>query len=156
MSVPKSKKWDMRNNCIPRFINHNYFLSNFYPSPLEYKGILYPNVECAFQAAKTLDQEQRLIMSFIINPSVSKQDGRRIRPIRKDWEDIKYDLMHTLVREKFRIAVLRKALLATEDRILIEGNTWGDSTWGTSPQGVGKNWLGIILMDIRTYYRNKT
>lgn len=152
-NLPESKKWDMRNKCISRFINDRYYLSNSYPSPLMYEGILYPNVECAFQAAKTMDKEKRLIMSYTINPSVSKQDGRAIRSIRKDWEEVKYDIMKTLVLRKFRISVLQRALLATGKQTLIEGNTWGNSTWGTSTQGYGKNWLGIILMEVRDFYK---
>ena len=33
------------------------FLSNLYPSPLEWQNFLFPCVENAFQAAKTSDQE---------------------------------------------------------------------------------------------------
>lgn len=147
-------RWNVKEECIPRFINDNYFLSNFYPSPLKYEGILYPNVECAFQAAKTLDQETRRLMSYTINPSVSKQDGRALK-LRKDWEAVKYEIMETLVYRKFKIGVLRRALLSTDDLVLIEGNNWGDRIWGTNMQGHGKNWLGIILMDVRNRYREE-
>lgn len=148
-------KWNMKENCIPRFINGNYFLSNFYPSPLMYQKILYPNVECAYQAAKTKDNELRRIMSFTINPSVSKQDGRALK-LREDWEEVKFKIMERLIRKKFQIPVLRDALLTTEDRILIEGNSWGDKTWGTDMQGNGKNWLGIILMQVRNECREES
>jgi predicted NAD-dependent protein-ADP-ribosyltransferase YbiA (DUF1768 family) len=40
-------------------------------------------------------------------------------------------------------------LLETKGYYLIEGNTWGDRVWGQCPVGVGKNWLGEILMSIR-------
>lgn len=36
----------------------------------------------------------------------------------------------------------------TGNRELIEENTWGDTFWGTV-NGVGKNKLGLILMDVR-------
>ena len=39
-------------------------------------------------------------------------------------------------------------LAATEDKLLIEGNTWGDVEWGVS-NGKGKNLLGMILMQVR-------
>ncbi len=43
---------------------------------------------------------------------------------------------------------LREKLLATGDRKLVEGNTWGDTFWGVC-RGNGKNHLGKILMKIR-------
>lgn len=43
---------------------------------------------------------------------------------------------------------LCKALLATGNCHLVEGNNWGDYFWG-SVNGHGENHLGRILMDIR-------
>ena len=43
---------------------------------------------------------------------------------------------------------LKEKLLATGDKILIEGNTWNDDFWGKCSDN-GKNNLGIILMKIR-------
>jgi hypothetical protein len=56
--------------------------------------------------------------------------------------------MVDLLCQKFTNSELRQKLLATEDAILIEGNTWGDTFWGVC-KGVGKNHLGKILMAIR-------
>lgn len=39
-------------------------------------------------------------------------------------------------------------LLATRDRMLIEGNDWGDTFWGMV-DGEGENNLGKILMRVR-------
>lgn len=49
---------------------------------------------------------------------------------------------------------LRHALLATGNRILTEGNSWGDRFWG-QVNGTGENQLGIILMDIREKLRSE-
>jgi hypothetical protein len=43
---------------------------------------------------------------------------------------------------------LRALLISTGDTQLIEENTWGDTFWGVC-NGIGKNMLGIILMDVR-------
>ena len=43
---------------------------------------------------------------------------------------------------------LKEKLLATGDEHLEEGNTWGDTTWGTV-NGIGENRLGKILMKVR-------
>ena len=42
------------------------FLSNFYPSPIFYDGILYPTVEHAFQAAKTVNYSVIQSPSFLL------------------------------------------------------------------------------------------
>jgi ribA/ribD-fused uncharacterized protein len=72
--------------------------------------------------------------------------------LRADWEQVKFDLMHTLLQQKFAQPELRQALLDTGDAELIEGNTWGDRVWGcvlVKGQWVGKNQLGILLMRVR-------
>ncbi len=50
---------------------------------------------------------------------------------------------------------LREKLLATDDMVLEEGNTWGDKVWGICPpgSGIGRNELGKILMDVREALR---
>jgi predicted NAD-dependent protein-ADP-ribosyltransferase YbiA (DUF1768 family) len=40
-------------------------------------------------------------------------------------------------------------LIETGDKYLEETNHWKDKIWGVC-DGVGKNWLGKILMDVRT------
>lgn len=47
-----------------------------------------------------------------------------------------------------RFWIKRKKLLATENALLVEGNTWNDTYWGVC-NGVGKNTLGQLLMKIR-------
>ena len=43
---------------------------------------------------------------------------------------------------------LKEKLLATEDAYLEEGNTWGDTYWGTC-DGIGKNIMGLLTMRVR-------
>ena len=42
--------------------------------------------------------------------------------------------------------------MATRDRVLIEGNDWGDTFWGMT-DGEGENHLGKILMRVRAELR---
>ena len=124
------------------------FLSNFYSAPLLYEGVLYPTSEHAFQAAKTLDHNQRLNVAMLETPAESKRYGKTV-PLRPAWDDIKIGVMEEIVEEKFRQnPKLAEMLLATEDAILIEGNTWGDKFWGVC-NGVGENNLGKVLMYVR-------
>lgn len=130
---------------IDRFSGRYFFLSNFYPSDVEYGGFVYKNNEAAFQAQK--DPSRQLEFASL-NPSEAKKLGRRVT-LRKDWEDVKVEIMKNIVREKFnQNPHLQEKLLATGDEMLIEGNTWNDCCWGVC-NGRGKNLLGKILMNIR-------
>ena len=136
---------------INQFRDEYSFLSNFYPSPLTYKGVRYPTVENAFQAQKVDNVPNRadLIHEFTkIPPSQAKRLGRKV-PMRSDWDVIKLNIMNELVDLKFtQNKHLAHKLLETGDAILIEGNTWNDTYWGVC-RGTGKNHLGQILMRVR-------
>lgn len=132
---------------INNFRGENFFLSNFYCVPITYNGITYQNSEAAFQAQKTTDKTLQLQFSPL-NPLAAKHLGRNI-PLRKDWENIKIQVMNEIVEAKFRQnPFLLEKLIDTGNEYLEEGNHWGDKTWGTVG-GVGSNYLGQILMNVR-------
>jgi len=137
---------------IDHFTGPNRFLSNFYPAQVEFDGYLYPTVEHAFQAAKTLNPEVREEIRLAETPSEAKKLGRLL-DLRPDWEEVKLDVMHSLLFEKFSIPFLRKRLLETGDRTLVEGNTWGDTYWGVH-RTQGENHLGRLLMQVREELRD--
>ena len=72
--------------------------------------------------------------------------------IRKDWDDVKLDVMLWGIREKFKNEDLRQLLMETGEEELVEGNWWGDKFWGVS-NGEGENHLGKILMRVREEVR---
>lgn len=132
---------------IDSFRGKHYFLSNFYENPVEYDGFTFKNNEAAFQAMKVLDRGKRAEFASC-DASEAKRKGRRVK-LRKDWEEIKDQLMYEICLSKFnQNEDLRRKLLETGSAILIEGNTWGDIYWGVSG-GRGQNKLGKILMRIR-------
>lgn len=131
---------------ITSFKEEYAFLSNFYPITIPFEGVLYPSVENAFQAAKSIDPEHRALCSAS-TPGQSKRIGRRVTLI-ENWENTKLGLMKSLVRRKFYNPDLAALLIATGNIELIEGNTWGDQFWGVC-DGIGENHLGKILMEIR-------
>lgn len=134
-------------NEITEFKGKNFFLSNFYNTPVVFEGLLFLSSEAAFQAAKSLDPCVRKQFT-ILNPSESKKLGRTIL-LRADWEEVKDSVMETIVRDKFlRNYTIKQKLLETGEVELIEGNTWNDTYWGVC-NGVGQNKLGKILMKIR-------
>lgn len=124
-------------------------LSNFHGfHEIILDGASYPTLEHAFQASKTLDPELREAIRRVSTPGRAKGLGRKV-PLRPDWDAIKIDVMRELLRQKFSYPDLAEALDATGNAELIEGNWWGDRFWGQCPVGVGENWLGRLLMEIR-------
>lgn len=137
--------------------NGNYrFLSNYYSAMItDDYGISYPTTEHAFAAAKTLDEPTRWEISSLSTPGKAKRAGRRVA-LRPDWEDVKTDVMKSLVWQKFSQPQFRELLVNTGNSVLIEGNTWHDQFWGdcvceTHLQEDGRNTLGILLMMTRLY-----
>lgn len=139
------------SKIIDRFSGDYAFLSNFYPILIEYEEITYNSVEHAYQAAKTLDIDQRMAIAALSTSSAAKQAGKRIT-LRPDWSKIKKSIMYDLCWQKFNDPTLRGRLLATGDDVLIEGNWWNDRYWGIC-RGVGENHLGKILTKIRELLR---
>lgn len=135
------------NQVIDSFSGEWRPLSNFWYAPVVYDGVTYPTNEHAFQAAKTLYTAQRERIQYAESPGEAKRLGRQVT-LRPDWEEIKIEVMTDLNRQKYRDNDFRNLLLSTGDASLIEGNHWGDTFWGVC-NGVGKNYLGKILMSIR-------
>jgi len=138
---------------IKKFRDENFFLSNFYPIGIKMEGITYPTLEHAYQASKTLDKDERLMILFANTPGKAKRLGKEVK-IRKDWETTKVDVMKKLLKQKFSNPELKKILMETGDEKIIEGNEWGDTFWGVC-NGKGFNILGKLLMEIRDNIRKE-
>lgn len=135
-------------DTINHFREEYYFLSNMYPTHVQFEGLTYPCAESAFQAAKCLLMEERQAFTNM-NGYEAKKAGRRV-VLRGDWESVKLDIMKTILMNKFSKPYLREKLLQTQDAELIEGNTWNDTFWGVDIRsGKGLNHLGKLLMQVR-------
>lgn len=137
---------------INEFLGENFFLSNFFPCKIEFNGVIYPSLEHAFVAQKTYDKELRKKIAEIPTPGKAKRFGRTL-DLRPDWNGMRILIMYDLLHEKFSDPVLKAKLLATRNKNLVEGNTWGDQFWGVC-DGKGENWLGELLMRVRDEYDN--
>jgi ribA/ribD-fused uncharacterized protein len=144
----------MNPQSIKTFTGPYGYLGNFYRCKVAYEGLIYPSSEHAFQAAKTRNKKARIAISECFTPQSAKEAGRAL-PLRPDWESVKIDVMRAVLRAKFsQNAVIRFALLDTGNCHLEEGNHHGDTFWGTV-KGVGDNWLGKLLMELRTELRQE-
>lgn len=132
---------------IEGFKNEYEFMSNFVPARVVLDGVIYPTVEHAYQAAKSLDPVQRDIIKKAKTAGQSKRLGALL-VLRPDWEEIKESIMRDLLFQKFSQPRFMDRLLATDDAYLEETNWWKDRYWGVC-EGRGKNRLGFILMEIR-------
>jgi ribA/ribD-fused uncharacterized protein len=151
---PPDETGPMRRNPITDFREYP-FLSNFYPAPVVYRGLDFPTVEHAYQAAKCANYDDMLIVQQQATPGRAKRAPRRHNlEIRADWDDVKLDIMDLLLQQKFAIPEIRERLLSTGDEDIIEVNTWGDVFWGVCGNR-GENYLGKLLMRIRSNIRSE-
>lgn len=132
---------------IESFSGEFAFLSNFAPCKINMMGITFPTLEYAFQAAKTKDASKRRHIALLMTPGKAKRAGRELS-LRSDWNLVRVNVMEWLLRQKFSQEPFKSQLIATGERELIEGNTWGDTFWGVC-NGEGRNMLGKLLMQIR-------
>jgi ribA/ribD-fused uncharacterized protein len=125
-------------------------LSNFYPSPFESDGVIWPTVEHYFQAQKFLDPTHRGRIRIAGSPGEAKLLGRTKRPkIREDWNYIKDSIMRYAIKKKFLSSdFLYDYLLSTQGRELIEDSPT-DYYWGCGAENDGLNMLGKLLMELR-------
>lgn len=133
---------------IDNFSGKYRYLSNFWLCQVPYQGIAYPSSEHAYQAAKSLDWAERLRISTAKTCREAKRLGQSLL-LRSDWEAVKVEVMREVLWNKFtdNLTLLQR-LMQTDDVLLIEDNTWGDTFWGEC-DGKGQNHLGRLLMEIR-------
>lgn len=130
--------------------------SNFAPYPIQVDGKQWPTSEHYFQAQKSEDREHQEAIRKTKSPMIAARMGRdRKKPLRRDWESVKDEVMRKAVRAKFtQHDDIRRILQSTGEARIVE-HTENDSYWGDGGDGSGKNMLGQILMEIREDLRDK-
>ena len=132
-----------------------FYLSNFSEYGFtDENGKRWKSVEHYFQAAKTDDPKEKLLIQNASTPAIAKKLSKKVK-MRKEWDNIKVDVMRKALKMKFdQNKKIRDNLLSTYDCYIIEGNNWGDTFWG-EVNGRGLNVLGKLLMELRDYYMKK-
>jgi len=128
-----------------------YEFTNFYQCNIRINGMVWPSSEHYFQAQK-FHTDQRLV-NMIRQAATAREafdlarqyDGQK----RRDWDQAKTDIMRQIVWEKFSQNQVLGALLKSTGNAILEEHSPFDSFWGIY-NGVGQNWLGIILMETRS------
>jgi len=139
------------------FYNKNepyYEFTNFVLYPIDLDGKRWPSSEHYFQAQKFGGGHAELIEK--IRKASTCRDAfllSRTAPSRKDWDEIKDQIMERAVLAKFtQHPSLKQRLLFTGQRLLIE-HTANDNYWGDGGDSTGLNILGKLLMQYRDHFR---
>lgn len=141
----------MNDSPIGRFEGPWRFLSNFWPSPVEYSHATFPTAEHAYQAQKDPSRAHQEAILACATPGQAKRVGARAW-LRPSWDELRVHVMRDVLNRKFADRGLALKLLGTGIRDLVEGNDWGDTFWGVC-RGRGENTLGKLLMDLRREMR---
>lgn len=138
-----------------------YVLSNFSAFTIQWKGLRFDTSEAVYHWEKfnnpDLTPYERYVLDTIREaPSthVAFQIGQTEKRLRrKDWDDVKIEIMRDILRAKVeQHEYVRRKLLATGDRELVE-NSWRDDFWGWGPKRDGQNMLGKLWMEVRAELR---
>jgi ribA/ribD-fused uncharacterized protein len=131
-------------------------LSNFSPHGFEDDSVVWPTVEHYYQAQKFAGDRAaayREQIRLASSPGKAKVLGRsRAFALRPDWDAVKEDVMRHALQRKFADPALRRLLLSTGDRLLVEASPH-DKYWGCGRDGQGRNRLGVLLMELREELR---
>jgi ribA/ribD-fused uncharacterized protein len=133
-----------------------YVLSNFSAFTLMWKGIRFDTSEAAYHWEKFVDCDPEVQDMIQFAPSAHEafkiaESQKSLR--RRDWDDVKVDIMRDILRAKAaQHEYVRRKLLATGDRELVE-DSWRDDFWGWGPNRDGQNMLGKLWMEVRSELR---
>lgn len=139
-------------------------LSQWWPAPFTVDGVAYATAEHWMMAGKArlfgdAEAERRVLAAA--EPGAAKAAGRAVRGFDEAvWKRERYGLVVEGSRHKFaHHPELRRYLLATEDRVLVEASpldrVWGiglaadDERAADPARWRGLNLLGFALMDAR-------
>ncbi|CAK9164487.1 unnamed protein product [Ilex paraguariensis] len=142
--------------------------SNFSPHPIQMLDengdyFTWLSVEHYYQAHKFVGVNDAVAINCVedIKSSKSPEEASRIgrkmqrqRPdlVTPDWESIKTDVMYRALKCKFSIYPhLNSMLLSTTGCVLVEASPH-DLFWGGGRDGEGLNYLGRLLMQLRSEF----
>ena len=138
------------------------FLSNFYQEPVYINTahggwVMAWHSEAIYQALKACPHQPRRALEILGTKSPHKaaqmgRDAERTK-MRADWDEVRDDAMRIALKLKFAGGLWRK-LLATDTAILVEHSVT-DAYWGAGRDGLGRNRLGQLLLELRGRIRHE-
>lgn len=134
--------------------------SNLYRREIEFEGEVFATSEHAYQAGKARKPAVRRWLMEAPSPSLLAMaaHGLYYWDVTPGWSASKFDRMRAVLGAKFtQHADLRQLLLSTGNARLVERATVDNEVnrlWG-EVNGVGRNMLGVLLMELRDTLRSK-
>jgi ribA/ribD-fused uncharacterized protein len=128
--------------------------SNLFRRPIVFEDTTFATAEHAYQAGKARKPEVKEWLMAAPSPSLLAMAAHGLYQwdITPSWSRIKFDRMRLVLYAKFsQHDDLREILLSTGSARLVESATVDNPVnrlWG-EVNGVGKNMLGVLLMDLR-------
>ena len=132
-----------------------YVFDNFTAFQVEWKNLLWPTSEHAFQAARYMGVDKNIVNQIKLARSVHDAQKIAYQNINKqnpNWSNLEVDVMKQILRCKIeQHPYVLKKLKESGNREIIE-DSWRDSTWGWGEDHSGENRLGKIWMELRKEY----
>ena len=123
--------------------------SNMALLDIEIDGKVWPSTEHYFQAMKFDDDDYREKIRLEPNPyRAAVMGGTRKYSIRKDWDDLRVDVMRQALAAKVSQHPRVQEILAGSKGKIIDYTASG-SFWGIGDDGNGTNMVGVLLMELR-------
>lgn len=137
------------HECHIVFDDVNSNLEEIFPQ-FKFDGLEYASSEHLYQSLKATNNTDKELIRTAPNAHHAKQLSRTIFA-RMDWDSVKVEAMRLALCLKFyQHPDLLLKLINTGNTPLVETNWWGDKFWGVCG-GVGQNWLGRLLMELRMH-----
>jgi N-glycosidase YbiA len=158
---------DLTNYCMQfGYVHSSPFLAfygdkgqdlfgNFWEAPykMTVEKCTASSVETLFHASKYPSlsfsfNNKRADVAFKLSKSYDSTQKYKLRP---NWHQVKFGIMKELLLRKFLYPEYKAALLATNDKYLVEHNIiiGRDDIWSDNCDGSGSNILGKLLMELR-------
>lgn len=135
--------------------------SNLYRRDITFEGEVFATSEHAYQAGKARKPAVRKWLMDAPSPALLAMaaHGLYYWDVAPGWSTTKFDRMRAVLRAKFtQHKDLCELLLSTGDAKLVESATVDNEVnrlWG-EVNGVGRNMLGVLLMELRAELRAET
>jgi len=127
--------------------------SNFANFPVEIGGRLWKTTEHYYQAQKYAGTEYEEIIANIEAPFRAKKMAKKEGlPKRKEWYEVKFDVMMEAVTAKFNQHPMLQDILVSTGNAILKEHTELDHYWGDGGDGTGRSRLGEALMMVRSSF----
>ncbi len=135
------------------------WLGNFYPISVAYNGLVFSNSEAAYQAQKFIHDSELMSQFTALTGDQAFRKARELSShIRPDWWEMRVQVMKEVLAAKIdQNPLIASWLDATGDSFLVEHNAvkGRDAFWSDDFDGMGKNMLGTLWMELRSEIRGE-